>query len=99
MQIKRILTRTEIQWGLLSYSKKTKNEFYDKLPDVFEVVCGTEIIESRRAGKKRMWLTVDLMRKFKIGQILILKIKDGRLHMSVDPDQDPDTMKEFSISN
>ncbi len=98
LKLVRKLTRTEIQWGMLAYSAKRKKEFYDKLPDIFDVIYESEVIESRHAGKCKIWLNTNLMRKFKIGQILILEIKDKKLHIKIDPDQDPNTMKEFSIS-
>ena len=97
-KIIRKLTRSEIQWGMLIYSQKTKNKFYDKLPAMFDVVCDSTRIQDRRVGKRKIWLTVDLMRKFKIGQILELEIKNKKLYITYNPDQDPDSMSEFKIN-
>lgn len=97
-KIIRKLTRSEIQWGMLIYSQKTKNEFYDKLPTIFDIVCDSTRVQYRQVGKRKIWVSVDLMRKFKIGQILELEIKNKELHITYNPDQDPDSMSEFKIN-
>lgn len=96
MKINRKLTKTEIQWGIISYSEKTKKEFFDKLPKSFDVVYGKTTLESRSAGKNKMWLTVDLLREFKIGQILTLEIKNDMLYVTIDSNQNPSTMTDFT---
>ena len=79
-----IITPSEINYGLLVFSKDTMSkDFVKQLPEIFDVfVFGERVIGRKFIMKNRIWMGLTVMKKFQAEQIVNIGFTKKQIEIS-----------------
>tara|TARA_B100000953_G_C17679375_1_gene311602 strand:+ start:128 stop:382 length:255 start_codon:yes stop_codon:yes gene_type:complete len=84
LKISHKITPSQIDYGLITFSKNTMStDVVKQLPDVFDVfVFGERVIGRKFIMKNRIWMGCTVMKKFEKDQIVRVEFGEKQIEIS-----------------
>ena len=84
MKISHKITPSQIDYGLITFSKNTMStDVVKQLPDVFDVfVFGERVIGRKFIMKNRIWMGLTIMKKFQADQIVKIEFTEKQIEIT-----------------